>query len=82
MIQTPAALFEVGTIASVLQLLKLPDGTVKVLVEGASRARIAGFTNREDFYEAMVEHVPARSPAATRKPRRSPAPSPRNSTAT
>ena len=52
-----AALFEVGTIASVLQLLKLPDGTVKVLVEGASRARIAGFTNREDFYEAVVEHV-------------------------
>jgi ATP-dependent Lon protease len=53
-----AALFEVGTIASVLQLLKLPDGTVKVLVEGVSRARIAGFTNREDFYEAVVEHVP------------------------
>ncbi len=55
----PAALYEVGTIAAVLQLLKLPDGTVKVLVEGASRARIAGFTNREDFYEAVVEHVSA-----------------------
>jgi ATP-dependent Lon protease len=36
----------------VLQLLKLPDGTVKVLVEGTSRARIAAFTAREDFHEA------------------------------
>jgi ATP-dependent Lon protease len=53
----PAALYTVGTVASVLQLLKLPDGTVKVLVEGASRAKIAGFTPREDFYEAIVEIV-------------------------
>ncbi|MDP9137278.1 MAG: endopeptidase La [Pseudomonadota bacterium] len=63
----PAALFEVGTIASVLQLLKLPDGTVKVLVEGASRARIAGFTNREDFYEAVVEHVPGADVGPTKE---------------
>jgi ATP-dependent Lon protease len=62
-----AALFEVGTIASVLQLLKLPDGTVKVLVEGVSRARIAGFTNREDFYEAVVEHVPAADAAPSKE---------------
>jgi len=53
----PAALYGVGTVASVLQLLKLPDGTVKVLVEGASRARITGFTPREDFYEAIVEII-------------------------
>src|SRR5687767_6823158 len=53
----PAALYGVGTVASVLQLLKLPDGTVKVLVEGASRARITGFTPREDFYEATVEII-------------------------
>jgi ATP-dependent Lon protease len=52
---TPTALYAVGTVASVLQLLKLPDGTVKVLVEGASRAKITGFTPREDFYEAIVE---------------------------
>jgi ATP-dependent Lon protease len=54
----PAALYQVGTVASVLQLLKLPDGTVKVLVEGASRAKITGFTPREDFYEAIVEIMP------------------------
>jgi ATP-dependent Lon protease len=46
------AIYEVGTLANVLQLLKLPDGTVKVLVEGTSRARIAAFTAREDFHEA------------------------------
>src|SRR5687768_2456323 len=38
-----ADLYPVGTVSTVLQLLKLPDGTVKVLVEGGKRARIAGF---------------------------------------
>jgi len=46
------ALFAVGTLASVLQLLKLPDGTVKVLVEGAARAKILKYTDRTDYYEA------------------------------
>ncbi len=46
------AIYDVGTLANVLQLLKLPDGTVKVLVEGASRARITRFTDRTDFHEA------------------------------
>src|SRR6266699_4750426 len=46
------AIFEVGTLASVLQLLKLPDGTVKVLVEGAERAKIVKYTDRTDYYEA------------------------------
>jgi ATP-dependent Lon protease len=46
------AIFEVGTLASVLQLLKLPDGTVKVLVEGAERAKILKYTDRTDYYEA------------------------------
>jgi ATP-dependent Lon protease len=46
------AIFEVGTLARVLQLLKLPDGTVKVLVEGTQRARILKYTDRSEFYEA------------------------------
>jgi ATP-dependent Lon protease len=46
------AIFEVGTLASVLQLLKLPDGTVKVLVEGAKRAKIQKYTDRTEYYEA------------------------------
>ncbi len=47
-----------GVIASVLQLLKLPDGTVKVLVEGISRARIKQFTDNADFFQAEAEPIP------------------------
>ena len=46
------AIYGIGTLASVLQLLKLPDGTVKVLVEGAARAEVKRYTDREDYYEA------------------------------
>jgi ATP-dependent Lon protease len=46
------AIFEVGTLASVLQLLKLPDGTVKVLVEGVERAKVLKYSDRSDYYEA------------------------------
>jgi ATP-dependent Lon protease len=48
----PDAIYSVGSLASVLQLLKLPDGTVKVLVEGAARARVTHYTSREEYYEA------------------------------
>ncbi len=51
----PSAIHKVGTVANVLQLLKLPDGTVKVLVEGRARAKIDTYTGREDFYEATAE---------------------------
>ena len=53
----PDGLFKIGTLATVLQLLKLPDGTVKVLVEGTQRATIASFTERKDYFEADVEPV-------------------------
>ncbi|MBS9475725.1 endopeptidase La [Ancylobacter radicis] len=46
------SIYKIGTLASVLQLLKLPDGTVKVLVEGISRARVEHYTDRADLYEA------------------------------
>src|SRR6187397_1227503 len=48
------SIFEVGTLASVLQLLKLPDGTVKVLVEGAQRGKVLKYTDRSDYYEASA----------------------------
>ncbi len=51
------AIYKVGTLASVLQLLKLPDGTVKVLVEGTARARIVNYTANADYFEAEVERV-------------------------
>lgn len=47
---TQADLFEVGTVATILQLLKLPDGTVKVLVEGQQRAKINHFIENEFFF--------------------------------
>ncbi len=49
------AIYKVGTLATVLQLLKLPDGTVKVLVEGAGRARADSYTQINDFYSAEAE---------------------------
>src|SRR6266536_491092 len=46
------AIYEVGTLSSGLQLLKLPDGIVKVLVEGAQRAKVVKYTDRSEYYEA------------------------------
>jgi ATP-dependent Lon protease len=48
-------IFRVGVLANVLQLLKLPDGTVKVLVEGRSRVKITGFVENDSFFEATAE---------------------------
>ncbi|MDB5571209.1 MAG: endopeptidase La [Hyphomicrobiales bacterium] len=48
------SIFTTGTLATVLQLLKLPDGTVKVLVEGAARAAVKGYTRTDDYYEAKA----------------------------
>ncbi|MBI1365431.1 MAG: endopeptidase La [Alphaproteobacteria bacterium] len=48
----PDGIYEIGVVASVLQLLKLPDGTVKVLVEGEHRARVLRYTKTEEFFEA------------------------------
>jgi len=53
----PAAIYDVGVVATVLQLLKLPDGTVKVLVEGRARAGVARFTDQADYYEAEIAYV-------------------------
>ncbi len=50
-------IYAMGTLASVLQLLKLPDGTVKVLVEGTRRAAIRRYTENESYFEAEVERV-------------------------
>ncbi len=51
-------IYRVGTVSTILQLLKLPDGTVKVLVEGGKRARITGFKETEVYFEAIVEPMP------------------------
>ncbi len=52
------SIYETGTLASVLQLLKLPDGTVKVLVEGAQRGKVLQYTDRSDYFEANAVALP------------------------
>ena len=56
----PAAddIFRIGTVSTILQLLKLPDGTVKVLVEGGRRARITSFKETDAYFEAYTETLP------------------------
>jgi len=48
-------IYRIGTVSSILQLLKLPDGTVKVLVEGQERAKISQFLDAEEYFTADVE---------------------------
>ncbi|MFN0041740.1 MAG: endopeptidase La, partial [Alphaproteobacteria bacterium] len=52
---TPADIYSVGTVGTVLQLLKLPDGTVKVLVEGTKRARVLRYAENANFFQAYGE---------------------------
>ncbi|MET0050822.1 MAG: endopeptidase La [Candidatus Thiodiazotropha sp.] len=50
-------MYAIGTLANILQLLKLPDGTVKVLVEGGERARIIEFVDSEEYFTARLESL-------------------------
>ena len=56
-----ADIYTVGTVGTVLQLLKLPDGTVKVLVEGGHRARITRFADNEAFFQAYADGIPEKA---------------------
>lgn len=62
---TASALFEFGTLASVLQLLKLPDGTVKVLVEGEERASVQHYSTNEGYISADLHRIEESSTAFT-----------------
>ncbi|WWP02524.1 MAG: endopeptidase La [Candidatus Dasytiphilus stammeri] len=50
-------LFSIGTVASILQMLKLPDGTIKVLVEGKKRARITELNDNNDYFFAKIDYL-------------------------
>lgn len=50
-------IYQIGTVSTVLQLLKLPDGTVKVLVEGIQRARIDTFTETDQFFQVKADRI-------------------------
>ena len=54
---TESDIYQVGTVATVLQLLKLPDGTVKVLVEGLYRCEVTDFEDGEEFYQGNASHL-------------------------
>ena len=53
----PEDLYSVGTVAMIMRMLKMPDGRVKILVQGVSRARILGFTRRDPYFEAKIAEV-------------------------
>lgn len=55
---TPNDLYQVGTLGTVLQLLKLPDGTVKVLIEGIERVNVKEFFEEDDYMKASIEVMP------------------------
>ena len=50
-------MYEIGTLGSIVQLLRLPDGTVKALVEGVERVKITKYVNTADFFEVTVDNV-------------------------
>lgn len=54
----PKDIYSVGTVGTIIQLLRLPDGTVKVLVEGKRRVRIKNFVNNENFFVVQCEDIP------------------------
>jgi ATP-dependent Lon protease len=58
----PEDLYDVGTVSTILQMLKLPDGTVKVLVEGVQRARIEKVLTDKVNFEAEIEMIPTEEP--------------------
>ena len=57
----PEEIYQVGTLANIVQSVKLPDGNIKVLVEGAERAKIVQVTNDEGFFRASVKLVPVKT---------------------
>ncbi|MGA8033565.1 MAG: endopeptidase La [Casimicrobiaceae bacterium] len=61
---TAEDLYDIGSVATVLQMLKLPDGTVKVLVEGTQRARVLGVEERAEYLAARVQPIPGEPGAA------------------
>ncbi|HHB12271.1 MAG TPA: endopeptidase La [Chromatiales bacterium] len=64
---TREQIYQVGTLSTILQLLKLPDGTIKVLVEGGQRARIVEYLGEEEFFSARIEPLESVLPANERE---------------
>jgi len=54
----PDELYDIGVVAEIMQILKVPDGTVRVMLEGVARARVTEFTQTEPHFQARIEVVP------------------------
>jgi ATP-dependent Lon protease len=59
---TPDDLYSMGTVGIIMRMLKLPDGRVKILVQGVSKARVLSFTQTEPFYRAAIEKIADQKP--------------------
>ncbi|MGB6786941.1 MAG: endopeptidase La [Candidatus Acidiferrales bacterium] len=57
----PDEIYQVGTLANIVQSVKLPDGNIKVLVEGAERAKVVQITNDEGFFRASIRIIPSKT---------------------
>ncbi len=66
-VESPAIddLYLMGTVCMIMRMLKLPDGRVKILVQGLNKARVSGFTQQEPFFMADIEKVTEEKPAET-----------------
>ena len=54
---SPSEIYELGTVAMIMRMRKLPDGRIKILIQGLSKARIVDFVQQEEFYKVKVEKV-------------------------
>jgi ATP-dependent Lon protease len=62
---TPSEIYEMGTVAMIMRMRKLPDGRIKILIQGLAKARIKEFVGTEPFYQVKVEKVEVQSVTAT-----------------
>ena len=63
---TPEDIYTVGTIAEVMQVLRVPDGTVRVTLEGIERARISQFAQTDPFFKVRIKRLPDTKPKGLR----------------
>lgn len=62
---SPSEIYEMGTVAMIMRMRKLPDGRVKILIQGLAKARIKEFVGTEPFYQVKVEKVESQATTAT-----------------
>ena len=64
---TPESLFKTGTVAMIMRMLKLPDGRIRILVQGLARAKLEKMTRTEPFLQARIRRVSSKGPAKQKR---------------